>query len=200
MNKLTIPTILVATVMVAGVFAFMPVEQASTVHTSGTTTLAQANIDSINAASSGVVVTTVIGDGADDLYDGTITYDFDAGIDTARIVQLYFCDFAEGGADAGDDIDIEATVFTGPLVTGAGVEVAGTPIEMDTLANAECVEIVEDGFLTPLIGDGANDIVITLDELDGVADDDADGATLFAVITGIEDDTDVVVTSTTADA
>ena len=32
MNKLTIPTILVATVMVAGMFAFMPVEKASTVH------------------------------------------------------------------------------------------------------------------------------------------------------------------------
>ena len=42
MNKFAIPTILVATVMVAGIFAFMPVEQASTVHTSGTTTLAQA--------------------------------------------------------------------------------------------------------------------------------------------------------------
>jgi len=36
MNKLTIPAILVATVMVAGIFAFMPVEQASTVHTSAT--------------------------------------------------------------------------------------------------------------------------------------------------------------------
>ena len=33
MNKLTIPAILVATVMVAGAFAFMPVQQASTVHT-----------------------------------------------------------------------------------------------------------------------------------------------------------------------
>jgi len=33
MNKLTMPTILVATVMVAGMFAFMPVQQASTVHT-----------------------------------------------------------------------------------------------------------------------------------------------------------------------
>ena len=33
MNKLTIPTILVATVLVAGIFAFMPVQQASTVHT-----------------------------------------------------------------------------------------------------------------------------------------------------------------------
>jgi len=33
MNKLAIPAILVATVMVAGIFAFMPVQQASTVHT-----------------------------------------------------------------------------------------------------------------------------------------------------------------------
>jgi len=32
MNKLTIPAILAATVLVAGIFAFMPVEQASTVH------------------------------------------------------------------------------------------------------------------------------------------------------------------------
>ncbi|GFN40476.1 MAG: hypothetical exported protein [Marine Group I thaumarchaeote] len=37
MNKLTVPAILVATVMVAGIFAFMPVQQASTVHTTITT-------------------------------------------------------------------------------------------------------------------------------------------------------------------
>jgi len=36
MNKLAIPTILLATVMVAGIFAFMPVEQASTVHAGAT--------------------------------------------------------------------------------------------------------------------------------------------------------------------
>ena len=34
MNKLTIPVILSVTVLIAGVFAFMPVEQASTVHAS----------------------------------------------------------------------------------------------------------------------------------------------------------------------
>ena len=33
MNKIAIPALLVATVMVAGAFAFVPVEQASTVHT-----------------------------------------------------------------------------------------------------------------------------------------------------------------------
>jgi len=36
MNKIAIPALLVATIMVAGAFAFVPVEQASTVHTSGT--------------------------------------------------------------------------------------------------------------------------------------------------------------------
>ena len=49
MNKLTIPAILAATVMVAGIFAFMPVEQASTVHTTsilpGTTGIACATED-----------------------------------------------------------------------------------------------------------------------------------------------------------
>ena len=48
MIKLTIPVILAATIMVAGLFAFAPVEQASTVHTSGTVTLAaDSEIDDI---------------------------------------------------------------------------------------------------------------------------------------------------------
>ena len=34
MNKLTIPSILAATILIAGIFAFMPVEKAATVHTS----------------------------------------------------------------------------------------------------------------------------------------------------------------------
>ena len=45
MNKLAIPAILTATVLMAGMFAFSPVEQASTVHTSG----AQANIVALSA-------------------------------------------------------------------------------------------------------------------------------------------------------
>ena len=51
MNKLTIPAILAATVMVAGIFAFMPVEQASTVHT--TLNLAQASVSGEDAVGTG---------------------------------------------------------------------------------------------------------------------------------------------------
>jgi len=45
MNKLVIPTILVSITLVAGIFAFMPVEKASTVHTTIAT-----NIDDQNRA------------------------------------------------------------------------------------------------------------------------------------------------------
>ncbi|MCH7647030.1 MAG: hypothetical protein IIA83_00265 [Thaumarchaeota archaeon] len=37
MNKLTIPALLLGVVMIAGAFAFMPVQEASTVHTTGIT-------------------------------------------------------------------------------------------------------------------------------------------------------------------
>jgi hypothetical protein len=33
MNNKAIPTLLIATIMIAGAFAFMPVQEASTVHT-----------------------------------------------------------------------------------------------------------------------------------------------------------------------
>ena len=50
MNKIAIPAILAATILIAGIFAFAPMEQASTVHTSGTITLASdADIDAILA-------------------------------------------------------------------------------------------------------------------------------------------------------
>ena len=60
MNKITIPAILVATVMVAGAFAFMPVEQATTVHTT------------IQATTVPKVFTDNEGAGADDFDVGDI--------------------------------------------------------------------------------------------------------------------------------
>ena len=57
MNKLTIPTILVATVMVAGIFAFMPVQQASTVHTTiGGLNVATADDQIIGGGSADLVI------------------------------------------------------------------------------------------------------------------------------------------------
>ena len=50
MNKFAIPAILAATVMVAGMFAFMPVEQASTVHTTSGNSAIQEVVSVVPAA------------------------------------------------------------------------------------------------------------------------------------------------------
>ena len=52
MNKTLMPALLVATIMVAGAFAFAPVEQASTVHLSGTTVA-----DTVGTSLTGITVT-----------------------------------------------------------------------------------------------------------------------------------------------
>ena len=128
MNKLTIPAILVATVMVAGIFAFMPVEQASTVHT----TLGQLNVGSntdvaTNVAAGLVVVATsatikqgtvcltYTDPGANDDPDLVVSYDAtdtDTGSISADITGDNCFDFAGFGlnldattTDAADDLD-----------------------------------------------------------------------------------------------
>jgi len=63
MNKLAIPAILVAVIMVAGIFAFSPVEQASTVHGSISTEV-QAVADAICSQS--------VGGGVDDSSDANL--------------------------------------------------------------------------------------------------------------------------------
>jgi len=60
MNKLIIPTILTATVLVAGMFAFMPVQQASTVHTTVQANTAQFSIQTANGNAAGAGETITI--------------------------------------------------------------------------------------------------------------------------------------------
>ena len=56
MNKITIPTLLLGVVMIAGAFAFMPVQEASTVHTSVTGASDQIKVITA-AAVDGTVIT-----------------------------------------------------------------------------------------------------------------------------------------------
>ena len=67
MNKLIIPAILAATVMVAGIFAFMPVERASTVHTTIIAEVQSSTVlsdNSITAAKLAADAITEINDGS----------------------------------------------------------------------------------------------------------------------------------------
>jgi len=82
MNKIAIPALLVATVMVAGMFAFAPVEQASTVHQS------QASGDSLVRNLTWITLESVdIGDNnsADGVADILMLYD---GIGNSRTVDI----------------------------------------------------------------------------------------------------------------
>ena len=56
MNKLTIPALLLGVVMIAGAFAFMPVQEASTVHTTGITVGATTTTTTVAFATAGDLV------------------------------------------------------------------------------------------------------------------------------------------------
>jgi len=57
MNSITIPSLLAATILVAGIFAFMPIEEASTVHTT-----IQANTSQISVVTDQSVVANTASD------------------------------------------------------------------------------------------------------------------------------------------
>ena len=104
MNKLTIPAILVATVMVAGIFAFIPVEQASTVHTT-----IQANTMKLVTVSTTCTAT-----------DATATAcDIGVNIPTGESFVLvgYVSTNGIGGDGTADDFDMGALVINGATST-----------------------------------------------------------------------------------
>ena len=116
MNKLTIPAILVATVMVAGVFAFMPVEQASTVHTTVIASI---------SASCDAATTTVAAGGAE-------TFDIDSTNGGAFIIDSIQVSTA-GIDDAADGADFAFTWDS--ILTSGDIEAAGAAdVNVDLLA------------------------------------------------------------------
>jgi len=116
MNKLAIPAILTATVLIAGIFAFRPVNNARTVHNliiaalsgqlAGANLLRiQTDIDQID--SSGSVTWTQL-----------ITFDRVTGDGAWQIEKLYICDLDTSGEQVTVGFDIETNIVdandTGP--------------------------------------------------------------------------------------
>jgi len=125
MNKFAIPTILVATVMVAGMFAFMPVEQASTVHgtisggTSTGETTANTNIETTQTQISEVVrgsQVTLTGSGSDD----TVTIFTAAQMPGAGIITITTVTSTGGGSSVGIDYLDGATPLGTDIITALG--------------------------------------------------------------------------------
>jgi len=155
MNKLTIPAILVATVMVAGIFAFMPVEQASTVHTT--------------AAGQGFKTATV----------GTA--DFDAGdivtLTCTLQTLVYEITVDVTGSLAADndyDINVDLDGLAGILATDADFIAtvhAGIPADLAFILTDEFISAAAPPISYPLVLQ-ANGII---QFEDAVSDEAADG-------------------------
>jgi len=109
MIKYTIPTILIATVLVAGIFAFMPVEKASTVHTTiqgtqinnvadqvATVCSANLNTDTLVATATGgdfivmYQITTLTEAASPTISDATNTLVLDLTVDTTATGMLAY--------------------------------------------------------------------------------------------------------------
>jgi len=98
MNKLTIPALLLGIVMIAGIFAFMPVEQASTTHT----VMQETSTNYVTVDSTGAAV------GSDDAFLITCAATSDACI----ILEVYLDN------DTGNDLNPGAALFDIDGATG----------------------------------------------------------------------------------
>jgi len=127
MSKLIIPAILAATVLVAGIFAFMPVQQASTVHTTLGTA---ADIATVDANVDAILLDT--GTTLNDLLDTEVA---DILADTAIIGAL-----VGGAASLNADIDNTQNQIANLVTTGsAAVAVAAGALETGTAIAAATI-------------------------------------------------------------
>jgi len=131
MNKLTIPAILAATVLVAGIFAFMPVEQASTVHT----TLA--------TSADNTALSTDVGDASAGTIGGSLT----AGIEAVetQIAAL---------VTTGNAAEVAGTTASSTL-TPIAAAAAGTGIAYITVDVTSANTLVTGGADTIVVSSGA---------------------------------------------
>jgi len=156
MNKKLIPVVLMATIMVAGISVFAPVDMATTVHTT---------ISDIYGTPGGTSIATDIDDAADMVDD---------------LVQIGTCEQVDGSTDPDStcltvsrngilyvimDVTIDGT-------TGLAIEIDGTPSCQDT-----GVQGAESPFLCVIPVD-ATDVITLIDQ----ASDDSAGTASVVVV------------------
>jgi len=170
MNKLIIPTILTAIVLVAGIFAFMPVQQAITVHTT---------LPSLDRAPGSGGFDTIS-------FDDAVTLAADAD----RIVLL---DIHEEVEDGFVVLRTDNTVACANLqiaVTDATGAIQGTPNPMAPIAGAD---VNAGGFFEVLChahvptDTGANSVLVTLTRTTGNAETIPGHSTITTTIASIDD-------------
>ena len=150
MNKLTIPSILAATVLIAGIFAFMPVEKASTVHTGlgDKLTAIQDDVDKLTAIQDDV---TFIKTNSAQYRTEWLTDDDPNAID----VYTLSCDknYTVLGINVGMATDVADNGFT---VTVDGVTVTLRDVERDLIGASRHILIQEN-----IVALASEDVVLT---------------------------------------
>jgi len=186
MIKIAIPILLGMTVVVAGIFAFAPVQDASTVHsTLFATNLLRISQDLSNAS---------------DL-SGFITYDRISGEGAFEIEKLYICDYEASGRTF-FEFQVETSQTTGTderLLDQKGHDMQSQMSGADRVDDGECASINwwmpranylsgQSGQTTQILlaGDENNDVLVFFDESDGTGEINGDGATIVAYITGLQ--------------
>ena len=118
MNKLVIPAILAVTILTAGIFAFSPTEEASTVHNA----LVLSNsvcIVSVEAFDISVGADTLF-DCTDSNNDGTITFTLGSDVDSAALVSLFV--ETNEPTDGGDSLTIDINTDGVEVMTAAAID------------------------------------------------------------------------------
>jgi len=151
MKNLMIPAIMVVIVVIAGIFAFVPVQQASTVHTSETITIAN---DAITAAKfvAGAIDDDAIADGAiDDNAIANNAIDADAigpnAIDAGAIADNAI-DAATFAAGAIDDNAIASNAVTAAKIANDAIGSLELADAVEPLNNV--LSVATDDLSTPL--------------------------------------------------
>jgi len=181
MKKLAIPAILAATIMVAGAFAFMPVEQASTVHNSVIASLEEtALLVAANSPNSKITAITYNLEGLPNngvpivLFDGTNVNNIESGHIVATL--------PTNGEGVGDDCAANEMPGAGiSILIGAVDNESGDNVTIDISTSAESVGL-GNGTLCVFHFD------INADELLAGDLSDANGVTDVAIMNGSAED------------
>jgi len=218
MNKLAIPAILVSLVMVAGIFAFMPVDKAVTVHQSIIDAIlaGQGDVTAVLSGAHLIRIQTFINNDptntSNTTWDQIITYDRTAGTGAWQIEKLFLCDIRnnDGAINVGYDVE---TLIVGPSQSGGKPSLVDhTPNENPVQTrlhssnyNGECVNIknvalttsdLSIGFMNVLLGgDRSNNVNVRLDDTNCSDEGQSlDGAWIVAYIIGLDDRDEMAVT------
>jgi len=166
MNKIALPALLVATIMVVGIFAFAPVEQASTIHTT---------------TSSGLITevetSIILDDSSSDTHTVTYTFNDDALVYGMQIVIAT--------TDTGDDYDIGAVTVNGATLIRDTVfanPAADADIDVQYLQTHSFESV-------PLAIESGNTITLAIEEDDSAAGGTSETLTVTFVYSANSDAT-----------